>query len=100
MLAVFSPEVELVKLLEVNYIMPEQTFILDKAKRKAKIEQTVRGFLNVLDENRLEMEDGLVAWNMLGFTMFQNSFPNESHTAIQQRMIEYSKTVFASRQKN
>jgi len=80
--------------------MSEQIFILDKAKRKAKIEQTVRGFLSLLDENKLDMEDGLVAWNMLGFTIFQNSYPNESHAEIQERMIGFSQTIFANRQKN
>jgi len=80
--------------------MPKQILILDKAKRKAKIEQTVRGFLSLLDENKLDMEDGLVAWNMLGFTIFQNSYPNESHAEIQQRMIEFSQTIFATRQSN
>ncbi len=38
--------------------MSEQKFIFEKAKRKAKIEQTVRGFLNLMDENDLDMEDG------------------------------------------
>tara|TARA_B100001250_G_C19250095_1_gene550326 strand:+ start:305 stop:547 length:243 start_codon:yes stop_codon:yes gene_type:complete len=80
--------------------MSTQNFVLDKAKRKAKIEQTVRGFLKLLDEHKLEMEDGLIAWNMLGFTMFQNAFPDENYSAIQQRMAEFSKTLFASRQQN
>ena len=80
--------------------MSEQTFIFEKAKRKAKIEQTVRGFLNLMDENNLDMEDGLIAWNMLGFTMFQNTYPEENHSAIQQRMLEFSQNLYASRQKN
>ncbi len=79
--------------------MSDQTFILEKAKRKAKIEQTVRGFLKLLDENELDMEDGLIAWNMLGFTMFQNTYPGETHAFIQQRMADFSKSLFASRQK-
>ena len=76
--------------------MSTQTSILDDAKRKIQIEQTVRGFLELLDENELDLEDGLVAWNMLGFTMFQHSYPEESHSAIQQRMVDFSKTLFAS----
>ena len=80
--------------------MSDQTFILDKAKRKAKIEQTVRSFLKLLDENKLDMEDGLIAWNMLGFTIFQNTYPDENHASIQQRMAEFSQSLYASRQKN
>ena len=80
--------------------MSEQTFIFEKAKRKAKIEQTVRGFLNLMDENNLDMEDGLIAWNMLGFTIFQETYPDENHDSIQQRMTDFSKSLFASRQKN
>ena len=80
--------------------MISQTSIINKAKRRAKIEQTVRGFLKLLDENKLDMEDGLVAWNMLGFTMFQNTYPEENHSAIQQRMLEFSQNLYASRQKN
>ena len=41
--------------------MSAQTSILDQAKRKILIEQTVRGFLELMDENELELEDGLVA---------------------------------------
>ena len=74
--------------------MSDQTFILDKAKRKAKIEQTVRGFLELLDENKLDMEDGLIAWNMLGFTIFQDAYPEENHDEIQRRMAEFSKSLF------
>ena len=80
--------------------MSDQTFILDKAKRKAKIEQTVRSFLNLLDENNLDMEDGLIAWNMLGFTMFQSTYPDENHASIQKRMAEFSQSLYASRKKN
>ena len=78
--------------------MSTQNFVLDKAKRKAKIEQTVRGFLKLLDEHKLEMEDGLIAWNMLGFTIFQNTYPDENHASIQQRMAEFSQSLYASRQ--
>ena len=80
--------------------MSNQTFILEKAKRKAKIEQTVRDFLKLLDENKLDMEDGLIAWNMLGFTMFQNTYPDENHASIQRRMAEFSQSLYASRQNN
>ena len=80
--------------------MSAQTSILDGAKRKIKIEQTVRSFLELLDENELDLEDGLVAWNMLGFTIFQDTYPDENHAAIQQRMNEFSQTLFASGQTN
>mgnify|MGYP003717045675 FL=1 len=60
--------------------------IFDNAKRKIQIEQIVRGFLQLLDENELDLEDGLVAWNMLGFTIFQDTYPEENHDEIQQRM--------------
>ena len=80
--------------------MSEQTFIFEKAKRRAKIEQTVRGFLNLMDENELDMEDGLIAWNMLGFTIFQETYPDENHTSIQKRMAEFSSSLFANRKKS
>ena len=83
-----------------RFKMSAQSFIFEKAKRKAKIEQTVRGFLKLMDENDLDMEDGLIAWNMLGFTMFQESFPDENHASIQQRMAEFSESLYAKRQKN
>ncbi len=78
--------------------MSAQTSILDQAKRKILIEQTVRGFLELMDENELELEDGLVAWNMLGFTMFQDTYPDENHAEIQQRMSDFSKNLFDSGQ--
>ena len=78
--------------------MSAQTSIFDNAKRKIQIEQTVRGFLQLLDENELDLEDGLVAWNMLGFTIFQNTYPEENHDEIQQRMTEFSKNLFDSGQ--
>ena len=74
--------------------MSEQTSIFNNAKRKILIEQTVRGFLQVLDENELDLEDGLVAWNMLGFTIFQDAYPEENHDEIQRRMAEFSKSLF------
>ena len=72
--------------------------ILDNSKRKIQIEQTVRGFLLLLDENELDLEDGLVAWNMLGFTIFQDTYPEENHDEIQQRMTDFSKELFDSGQ--
>ena len=72
--------------------------IFDNAKRKIQIEQTVRGFLQLLDENELDLEDGLVAWNMLGFTIFQDTYPEENHDEIQRRMAEFSKNLFDSGQ--
>ena len=41
--------------------MSAQASIFDNAKRKIQIEQTVRAFLQLLDENELDLEDGLVA---------------------------------------
>ena len=76
--------------------MSEQTSIFNNAKRKILIEQTVRGFLQVLDENELDLEDGLVAWNMLGFTIFQDTYPEENHDEIQRRMADFSKNLFDS----
>ena len=78
--------------------MPTETSILDDAKRKLQIQQTVRGFLELMDDNELDLEDGLVAWNMLGFTIFQDTYPDENHDAIQKRMNEFSQTLFASGQ--
>ncbi|MBT7810501.1 MAG: hypothetical protein HN550_04165 [Deltaproteobacteria bacterium] len=72
--------------------------MFDNAKRKIQIEQTVRAFLQLLDENELDLEDGLVAWNMLGFTIFQNTYPEENHDEIQQRMADFSKNLFDSGQ--
>ena len=54
---------------------------------------------SLMDENDLDMEDGLIAWNMLGFTIFQERYPDENHDSIQQRMAEFSQSLFASRQK-
>ena len=78
--------------------MSAQTSIFDNAKRKIQIEQIVRGFLQLLDENELNLEDGLVAWNMLGFTIFQDTYPDENHDAIQRRMADFSKSLFDSGQ--
>ena len=78
--------------------MTAQTSIFDNAKRKIQIEQTVRGFLQLLDENELDLEHGLVAWNMLGFTIFQDTYPEENHDEIQRRMADFSKNLFDSGQ--
>ena len=78
--------------------MSVQTSIFDNAKRKIQIEQTVRGFLQLLDENELNLEDGLVAWNMLGFTIFQDTYPEENHDEIQRRMADFSRNLFDSGQ--
>ena len=78
--------------------MSAQTSIFGNAKRKILIEQTVRGFLQLLDENELDLEDGLVAWNLLGFTTFQDTYPEENHDEIQQRMADFSKELFDSGQ--
>ena len=76
--------------------MSSQTSIFDNAKRKIQIEQTVRGFLALMDDNQLDLEDGLVAWNMLGYTIFQDTYPDENHESIQKRMNEFSRTLFDS----
>ena len=78
--------------------MPSTKSIFDNTKRKIQIEQTVRRFLQLLDENELDLEDGLVAWNMLGFTIFQDTYPEENHDEIQQRMADFSKNLFDSGQ--
>ena len=78
--------------------MSAQTSIFDNAKRKIQIEQTVRGFLQLLDENELDLEDGLVAWNMLGVTIFQDTYPEENHNEIQRRMADFSRNLFDSGQ--
>ena len=65
--------------------------------RRLRVEQTVRDFLEILDQNELDLEEGLVAWNMLGFTIFQDLYPDESHDQTHQRMIEFSRQLFESR---
>ena len=70
---------------------------LNDITRKLRVEQTVRDFLEILDQNELDLEEGLVAWNMLGFTIFQNLYPDESHDQTHQRMIEFSRQLFESR---
>lgn len=76
--------------------MNAEKFVLDDIKRKLKIEQTVRGFFHVMASEGLQMEEGLVAWNMLGFTIFQDMYPDASHEEIQQKMIEFSTNLFHS----
>ena len=78
--------------------MAAHNSILDDAKRKIQIQQTVRGFLELMDDNELDLEEGLVAWNMLGFTIFQDTYPDVNHEAIQKRMNEFSRTLFDSEQ--
>ena len=78
--------------------MAAHNSILDDAKRKIQIQQTVRGFLELMDDNELDLEEGLVAWNMLGFTIFQDTYPDENHEEIQKRMNEFSRTLFDSEQ--
>ena len=78
--------------------MSAQTSIFNNAKRKIQIEQTVRGFLQLMDENELDLDDGIVAWNMLGFTIFQDTYPEENHDEIQRRMADFSRNLFDSGQ--
>ena len=76
--------------------MSEEITALDEMKRRIKIEQVVREFLRVLDDNEMIMEEGLVAWNMLGFTMFQDLFPEKPHAEIQAHLIAFSNSLFDS----
>lgn len=72
---------------------------LDEAKRKIRVEQVVRDFLMILDQHHLTLEEGMVAWNMLGFTMFQEAFPEATHDEVQQRMQSFSQQLFESRRR-
>tara|TARA_Y200000002_G_scaffold330764_1_gene295601 strand:- start:736 stop:969 length:234 start_codon:yes stop_codon:yes gene_type:complete len=72
---------------------------LDEAKRRIKVEQVVRDFFMVLDQHHLTLEEGMVAWNMLGFTMFQEAYPEASHDQIQQQMLGFSQQLFESRRR-
>ena len=72
---------------------------LDEAKRRIKVEQVVRDFFMVLDQHHLTLEEGMVAWNMLGFTMFQEAHPEASHDQIQQQMLGFSQQLFESRRR-
>ena len=71
---------------------------LGEITHKLRVEQTVRDFLNILDQNKLGLQEGLVAWNMLGFTIFQDLYPDESHEATHNRMLKFSEQLFNSRQ--
>ena len=72
---------------------------LDEAKRRIKVEQVVRDFFMVLDQHHLTLEEGMVAWNMLGFAMFQEAYPEASHDQIQQQMLGFSQQLFESRRR-
>lgn len=61
------------------------------------MEQTVRDFLELMDRGGLDLEEGLVAWNMLGFTIFQELHPGESHEQTHQRMVEFANNLFQTR---
>ncbi|MBF0278436.1 MAG: hypothetical protein HQM13_11615 [SAR324 cluster bacterium] len=76
--------------------MSTGTFVLDDIKRKLKVEQAVRGFFHVMDSEELTLEEGLVAWNMFGFSIFQDLYPEATHPEIQQKMIEFSSNLFNS----
>ena len=71
---------------------------LDQAKQKLKVEQAVRKFLQVMEEEELTMEEGLVSWNMLGFTIFQDLYPDDPHEVTQQKMITFAQSLWDSRQ--
>ena len=60
-------------------------------------ETDLEKFFADLEQNQVETQAGLVAWNMLGFTIFQDLYPNESHEQTQKRMIEFSEQLFDSR---
>jgi hypothetical protein len=70
---------------------------LDEAKSKIRVEQAVRDFLHVLDQHNLTFEEGLVAWNMLGFTMFQDFYPEATHEQVQAQMMQFSQQLFDAR---
>ena len=70
---------------------------LSEITRKLRVEQTVRDFLNIMEKNELEINEGLVAWNMLGFTVFQDLYPGENHEQTHKRMIDFSQQLFNSR---
>ena len=70
---------------------------LGEITQKLRVEQTVRDFLHILEQNQLGMQEGLVAWNMLGFTIFQDLYPDESHEATHKRMLKFSEQLFNSR---
>jgi len=73
-------------------------FVLSDIKRKLKIEQTVRDFFQVMEQQELTIEEGLVAWNMLGFTIFQDMYPEANHQEVHHQMIAFSNQLFESSQ--
>ena len=77
--------------------MSEDSQPLTDITRKLRVEQTVRDFLEILDNNELNLDEGLVAWNMLGFTIIQDLHPDESHEQTHQRMMDFSKQLFDTR---
>ena len=80
--------------------MGENSSPLTDLTRRLRVEQTVRDFLEILDNNELDLEEGLVAWNMLGFTIFQDFHPDESHEQTHQRMMDFTKQLFESRSRH
>ena len=70
---------------------------LSEITKKLRVEQTVRDFLETLEKNQLDINEGLVAWHMLGFTIFQDFYPDESHEETHKRMTEFSERLFNSR---
>ena len=81
-------------------MMDDNTTFIDDAKRKLKVEQAVRGFFHVMDNEQLDVEEGLVAWNMFGFAIFQDLNPDAPHEEVQEKMIEFSTNLFLSSRKN
>ena len=69
---------------------------LGEITQKLRVEQTVRDFLHILEQNQLGMQEGLVAWNMLGFTYFEDLYSGESHEQTQKQIIQFSEQLFNS----
>ena len=53
-------------------------------------------FSQIMEQNQLEIQEGLVSWNMLGFTTFEDLYSGASHEQTQKRMIESSEQLFNS----
>ena len=64
--------------------------------QKIKVQQAVGDYFHVMDEHKLTNEEALVAWNMLGFTLFQEMNPDETHAQTQERMMAFSRDLYAS----
>lgn len=79
--------------------MGENTFVLDDVKRRLKVEQAVREFFHVLESQQMDLQEGLVAWNMFGFTIFQDMYPDQPHEFVHKKMIEFSENLFNSSKK-